>query len=134
MKKPIILISCLLCCSLLVPAGPAQAKKKHKPGGHDLPPGLQKKVERGRELPPGWQKKLKRDEQLDDSIYIQLESPPHEVISVLPPPPPGVSFRKLEDKIVEINDINRRILDVLEIDKLPVPVPRLSKLPLPPLP
>jgi hypothetical protein len=122
----------LMCCLLLL-AVPAQAKKKDKSGNHDnLPPGLQKKVERGKDLPPGWQKKIKRGERLDDSIYIHLQAPPREVISLLPPPPPGVSFKRLEDKIIKIDDINRRILDVLEIDKLPVPKP--PRLPRPPMP
>ncbi|WP_417568213.1 hypothetical protein [Marinobacter sp.] len=29
-----------------------------QPPGNQLPPGLQKKVERGEPLPPGWQKKV----------------------------------------------------------------------------
>lgn len=124
MKKTILLL-----CSLLLLAVPAQAKKD-KPDKHqELPPGLQKKVERGRELPPGWRKKLVRGERLDDSIYVYLEIPPRDLIAVLPPPPPGVSFKRLEDKIIKINDINRQILEVLEIDKLPVPKP--PRLPLP---
>jgi len=125
MKKTIY----LLCCLLLL-AVPAQAKNKHKSDRRgDLPPGLLKKVERGKDLPPGWRKKLRQGERLDASIYIHLQAPPREVIGLLPPPPPGVSFHRLEDKIIKIDDLNRRILEVLEIDHLPVP-----KLPRPPLP
>ena len=38
----------------LIVSMPATAQ----PPGEQLPPGLQKKVERGQPLPPGWQKKL----------------------------------------------------------------------------
>ncbi|MBW4934904.1 hypothetical protein [Marinobacter sp. F4206] len=41
--------------ALMIGAAPAMAKS---PQGEQLPPGLQKKVERGQPLPPGWQKKL----------------------------------------------------------------------------
>ncbi|AOY89550.1 hypothetical protein BKP64_15995 [Marinobacter salinus] len=48
-----ILMTALL--GVLVGAAPAMAKSPH---GEQLPPGLEKKVERGQPLPPGWQKKL----------------------------------------------------------------------------
>jgi len=117
-------------------AVPAQAKKKDKGAKHkELPPGLQKKVNRGKGLPPGWQKKIIRGKRLDDDIYLHLMIPSPDVIAILPPPPPGVSFRRIEGKIVKINDINRQILEVLDIDKLPVPKPPVPKLPrLPRLP
>ena len=41
--------------SVTIGAAPSMAKSPH---GDQLPPGLQKKVERGQPLPPGWQKKL----------------------------------------------------------------------------
>ncbi|HSG88027.1 MAG TPA: hypothetical protein VLA56_02365 [Pseudomonadales bacterium] len=57
-----------LCCLSLALAAPfAGAQPAH--GGGQLPPGLQKKVERGGELPPGWQKKLNPGDVLDDDIY-----------------------------------------------------------------
>ena len=34
-----------------------------------LPPGLEKKVERGGELPPGWQKKITVGSILDRRVY-----------------------------------------------------------------
>jgi len=40
---------------VMIGAAPAMAKSSHS---DQLPPGLQKKVERGQPLPPGWQKKL----------------------------------------------------------------------------
>ena len=39
----------------MIGTAPAMAKS---PESGQLPPGLQKKVERGQPLPPGWQKKL----------------------------------------------------------------------------
>ncbi|TGN38947.1 hypothetical protein [Marinobacter confluentis] len=47
-----ILITTLLAAAL-VATTPVMAKQ-----GDQLPPGLQKKIERGEPLPPGWQKKL----------------------------------------------------------------------------
>jgi hypothetical protein len=40
---------------VMIGSAPAMAKSSHS---DQLPPGLQKKVERGQPLPPGWQKKL----------------------------------------------------------------------------
>ncbi|WP_111498352.1 MULTISPECIES: hypothetical protein [Marinobacter] len=54
----------LLAATLMLGAvGLAQAGDRHH---HDdnLPPGLQKKVDRGQSLPPGWQKKLHRGDHL----------------------------------------------------------------------
>ena len=39
--------------------------KKNK----DLPPGLQKKVERGGELPHGWKKKFRKGYTLDNNVF-----------------------------------------------------------------
>ncbi len=44
---------------MMVGTVPALAKS---PDGGQLPPGLQKKVERGEPLPPGWQRKLNYQE------------------------------------------------------------------------
>lgn len=52
MKKSILMGALL---GLTIGAAPAMAKSPH---GEQLPPGLQKKVERGEPLPPGWQEKL----------------------------------------------------------------------------
>lgn len=82
--------------------------------------------------PAGWRRKINKGKRVDDTIYGYMEPPTPEVIAVLPPPPPGVSFRQIENKIVKLNDINRQIIEVLELDKLPIPKP--PKIPLPPLP
>lgn len=126
----------LLFCLLWLVAVPVQAKDKHKGDDHDRGEhrGEYKSSPKSKhkDLPPGWRKKLNKGARVDDSIYVYMEPPSREVIAVLPPPPPGVSFRQIEDKIVKINDINRQIIEVLELDRLPIPKP--PRLPLPPLP
>ena len=133
----------LLCCLLLLVVVPVQAKDKHKGddrdrGEHRGDSGSDKSWHKDKDgkhhkaPPPGWQKKLNQGQRVDDTLYVYLEPPTPEVIAVLPPPPPGVSFRQIEDKIVKINDINRQIIEVLELDRLPIPKP--PRLPLPPLP
>jgi len=118
--KKIILALCLL---LLV--FPVYAKNnKHGHGnGQQLPPGLQKKVERGGELPPGWQKKVAKGKVVEDSIYIHMEAPPRDVLRALPPPPPGVIIKQIEDKIVELREKDRFVLDIFDADNLPPPPP-----------
>lgn len=148
MKK----IFSLCCCLILLWALPALAREKerggdrderrfedsryeeeHDRGEHrgeyrsDRSGHHHKEAKRHKTPPPGWRKKINRGKRVDDSIYVYLEPPTPEVIAVLPPPPPGVSFRQIEDQIVKINDLNRQILEVL-------PIPKLPRLPLPPLP
>lgn len=125
----------LLCC-LLLAAAPGQAKDKHKGDDHDRGEHRgeyqSSHKSKHKDLPPGWRKKLNKGVRVDDSIYVFMAPPAPEVIAVLPPLPPGVSFRQIEEKIVKINDINRQIIEVLELDRLPIPKP--PRLPVPPLP
>lgn len=146
----------LCCCLILLGALPAPAKEKERGGDRDErrsedsryveehdrgehrgeyksdKSGRHKEAKRHKTPPPGWRKKINRGERVDDSIYIYLEPPAPEVIAVLPPPPPGVSFRQIEDQIVKIDDLNRQVIEILQLDKLPLP--KLPKLPMPPLP
>ncbi|AZZ94980.1 hypothetical protein EUZ85_00515 [Hahella sp. KA22] len=71
---------------------------------HDLPPGLQKKVDRGGQLPPGWQKKLHKGDILDQTVY------DHGVIY---PDDDGVETVYVEDKIIKIIKSTREIIDIL---------------------
>lgn len=150
MKK----IFSLFCCLILIGALPALAREKergddrderrsedsryeddHDRGEHrgEYKSGHGHKESKRHKTPPtGWRKKINRGKRVDDSIYVYMEPPAPEVIAVLPPPPPGVSFRQIEDQIVKINDINRQVIEVLQLDKLPLP--KLPKLPVPPLP
>ncbi|WLQ13521.1 hypothetical protein O5O45_27725 [Hahella aquimaris] len=70
----------------------------------DLPPGLQKKVDRGGQLPPGWQKKLHKGEILDQSVY------DHGVVYH---DDDGVETVYVEDKIIKIIKSTREIIDIL---------------------
>lgn len=86
---------------LALPAAGALAKPNK-----DLPPGLQKKVERGGELPPGWQKKLQVGEILEPEIYR------HGVI-VKPVDSRGIVTISIEGEIVRLMHHTREIVDIL---------------------
>lgn len=78
-----------------------------------LPPGLQKKLERGGQLPPGWQMKVARGEVLDAELYAQSRSLPSDIIDLLPVNPKGTSIRQIDDRIVRVMDATNVIVDVL---------------------
>ena len=82
-------------------AGSAFAENPH---GKQLPPGLQKKVERGGELPPGWRKKLARGEILDRSIYDY---------GVVRPIDDYYEQVYVEDKIITVIRNTLEIIDIL---------------------
>lgn len=113
----------ILALSLLLLVFPAYAKNNKHENGRQLPPGLQKKVDRGQDLPPGWQKKVAKGKVVEHSIYMHMEAPPRNVLSVLPPPPPGVVLKRIDDMIVKLRERDRFVLDVFDIDKLPPPPP-----------
>lgn len=54
-----------VCLSTTLGAGALADPHKSK----ELPPGLEKNLERGKPLPPGWQKKLLVGHRLDHDIY-----------------------------------------------------------------
>jgi len=83
---------------------PASAKNDKQ---KNLPPGLQKKVERGKELPPGWQKKIARGEVLDLELY------KHGKI-LFPADINGISTIKIGDKKIRLIDSTREIVDILD--------------------
>jgi hypothetical protein len=86
--------------------GPCYAKQdkdKHK----QLPPGLQKKVDRGEPLPPGWQKKLAKGEILDMNVYRHSEV-------VVPLDSHGLVTVRIEGKLIRLYDATREILEILE--------------------
>lgn len=61
-------ISLLLASALL--STPVMAHDhKGNPSTGNLPPGLQKKIERGGELPPGWRDKVRIGDRIDRDIY-----------------------------------------------------------------
>ena len=75
-----------------------------KPHGKQLPPGLQKKVEKGGELPPGWRKKLARGQTLDRSIYDY---------GVVRPVDDYYEQVYVEDKIITVIRNTLEIIDIL---------------------
>ncbi|MFC6633416.1 hypothetical protein [Microbulbifer taiwanensis] len=90
-----------LSALLLLPAAGALAKPNK-----ELPPGLQKKVERGDELPPGWQKKLQVGAILEHEIY------QHGVV-VRPVDKHGVVTISIEGEIVRLMHHTREIVEIL---------------------
>jgi hypothetical protein len=86
-----------------------QSKKK------ELPPGLQKKLERGGELPPGWQMKVNRDEVLDAELLSHAQPLPDALRSSLPLLQDGTELRRIGDKIIRIMEGNGTVLDVIDL-------------------
>jgi hypothetical protein len=110
MKKIIILIICLAV------ALPAFAKNENKNKKQkNLPPGLQKKLERTGELPPGWQKKLVKGEVLDTSLYEIGKQHPVKPGDYSLKPRVGTEILRIKDKIIRINNDTRVIQEVFGV-------------------
>jgi len=83
-------------------------KKKHKKG---LPPGLAK---RGGNLPPGLQKKLERDGQLPPGLQKRIEPLPVDLDRRLPRLPQSWERVVVERDVVLLDRRTNRILDIIE--------------------
>ncbi len=83
-------------------------KKKSKKG---LPPGLAK---RGGNLPPGLQKKLERDGQLPPGLQKRMEPLPVDLDRRLPRLPDNWQRVVVERDIILIDRRTNRILDIIE--------------------
>lgn len=81
----------------------------------DLPPGLQKKLDRGGKLPPGWEKKLNRGEIIPVEVYREAQPLPREIVIKLPPPPGGTILVTIHGKILRVLEKTREIVDVFDI-------------------
>ena len=100
-----------------------EGKRKNGKKHHgELPPGLQKKVERGGQLPPGWQKKVAVGETMPVEVFKECKPLPKDLIVKLPSPPAGTITVTVDGKIVRLMEATKQILDVFE-----VPVPFLTK-------
>jgi len=86
----------------------ANAKKKSKKG---LPPGLAK---RGGNLPPGLQKKLERDGQLPPGLQKRMEPLPVDLDRRLPRLPESWERVVVERDVILIDRRTNRILDIIE--------------------
>ncbi|WP_295798561.1 hypothetical protein [uncultured Microbulbifer sp.] len=100
-KHPVM--SLVLMATLVSGSGLAVAKPD-KSG--DLPPGLQKKVNRGGELPPGWKKKLRRGYVLEDAIY-------NHAVIVHPVDSRGLVTVRIEGELVRLVHATHEIVDIL---------------------
>jgi hypothetical protein len=89
-------------------------RKGKKP--KNLPPGLQKKLDRGGSLPPGWENKFRRGEILPVEVYQQCHPLPREVMVQLPPQPPGTILISIGGKVARLLSATREILDVFEVE------------------
>ena len=83
-------------------------KKKPKKG---LPPGLAK---RGGNLPPGLQKKLERDGQLPPGLQKRVEPLPVDLERRLPRLPENWQRVVIERDVILIDQRTNRILDIIE--------------------
>ncbi|KMQ76849.1 hypothetical protein [Marinobacter subterrani] len=78
-----------------------------QPPGDQLPPGLQKKVERGEPLPPGWQKKVNYRE----GDYLDRDLLRYGTVEDID----GNRQRvRIEDRVYTIIRDTREILDILD--------------------
>ena len=94
----------ILLIAMVMIVAPVHAKKKNQ---KELPPGLQKKVERGDSLPPGWHKKLAKGKIIDRDIYKRGSI-------VAPSDPRGVVTIRIEDKFFRVIENTREILEILD--------------------
>src|SRR5574341_199347 len=85
--------------------------KGNKPKTKGLPPGLAK---RGGNLPPGLQKKLDRDGQLPPGLQKRLEPLPPDLSRRLPRLPEYWERVMLDRDIVLIDRRSNRVLDIIE--------------------
>lgn len=73
---------------------------------HNLPPGLQKRLDQGKPLPPGWAQKLQPGQRLDQDILdrarVISRSPDNNQITV-----------QVDDEVIRIARATREILAIL---------------------
>ena len=95
-------MAALIAAALLAPPITAMAQ----PGHDELPPGLQKKLQRGEPLPPGWKKKLYPGAYLDRDLYAYAQ-----VIS--PVDRHGRMVVRIEDETLRLVASTLEIVDIL---------------------
>jgi hypothetical protein len=109
-----IIVMLFLCLLISVPA---IAKNDKAKGNHkELPPGLEKKIERGGELPPGWRKKLVKGDILDSRMYATAEDVSNIYLRTYPHSSAGSKFLRIEEKIIRIKNDTREILEVFGVN------------------
>lgn len=96
----------LFCLALCTLAGLSQAKGNNK-DHRDLPPGLEKKLERTGELPPGWHREFRRGDHLPDDIFAQAKI-------VVPVGRDGRITVDIDGVIMKLLDRSHKILTIAE--------------------
>jgi hypothetical protein len=84
-------------------------------GRRDLPPGLQRRMERGGDLPPGWARKVERGEVLDREQVRHGRTIDDELRRRLPRQPDGTVLLETEDQVIRVLEATGEVLDVLGI-------------------
>jgi hypothetical protein len=97
----------ILALMLIFTANPVFAKKDKDQEVKQLPPGLQKKVNRGGELPPGWAKKMEVGKPLDKEVYEH-----RKIIS--PVDDKGLLTIEVDGKLVRLYEATREIVKILK--------------------
>lgn len=97
----------VIFCGLVLFINPAWAKNDKDKSADNLPPGLQKKVDRGEQLPPGWQKKVNVGQTLEPEIY------EHRRV-IVPLDDNGLITVKIGGKLIRVIDATREVVAVLE--------------------
>jgi len=80
----------------------------------NLPPGLQKNLERGKPLPPGWEKKVAAG-QVMDAGWLQLMSPVSYDYFPKVRRTPGTRLYYHDNRLIRVNEETRVILDVINL-------------------
>ena len=80
-----------------------------------LPPGLQKKLNRGGEMPPGWTSKIARGDVLDVDTLRYSERLPDDLYRRLPASRDGEAVRRVGDKVVRVVEGNGTVIDVIDL-------------------
>lgn len=86
-------------------------------GQRELPPGLQRKLDRGGELPPGWQRKVERGEVLSQEQVRHGRRPSDDLLGRLPRQPEGTVILETEDQVIRVLEATGEVLDVLGVGR-----------------
>ncbi|MDH5433271.1 MAG: hypothetical protein OEY19_04950 [Gammaproteobacteria bacterium] len=84
------------------------------PKDKQLPPGLQKKVERGGQLPPGWQKKLAKGVILEPTVYAQAVPIAKKEYKAFGGVIEGTVVVRVDDRVLRLARATHEIIDILK--------------------
>lgn len=104
MKLSRVLLLTIIAMSIV---NPAYGKPDKEKSSKQLPPGLQKKVEKGGELPPGWQKKVEVGEPIVKEIYQHIKI-------VIPVDDKGIVTVVIGGKLIRLVEATREVIEVLK--------------------